>query len=59
MILKVQSIVEKGASKEKIGLRGPMPASRKNRKISLTQPAIPSIIYVNFIFINAVTGRST
>ena len=25
MILKVQSIVEKGASKEKIGLRGPMP----------------------------------
>lgn len=26
MILEVQSIVEKGASKEKIGLRGPMPA---------------------------------
>lgn len=26
MILKVQAIVEKGASKEKIGLRGPMPA---------------------------------
>lgn len=25
MILKVQAIVEKGASKEKIGLRGPMP----------------------------------
>ena len=26
MILEVQAIVEKGASKEKIGLRGPMPA---------------------------------
>ena len=26
MILKIQAIVEKGASKEKIGLRGPMPA---------------------------------
>ena len=25
MILDVQAIVEKGASKEKIGLRGPMP----------------------------------
>ena len=33
MILKVQSIVEKGASKEKIGLRGSMPAGCKNRKI--------------------------
>ena len=25
MILEVQAMVEKGASKEKIGLRGPMP----------------------------------
>ena len=25
MILKVQAIIEKGASKEKVGLRGPMP----------------------------------
>ena len=49
LILDVQKLVEKGASKEKIGLRGPMPPGGGYLLYMILRQEIPIIFHRNIV----------